>query len=167
MEELYLKILEAFENNTQLFYNAGLNPPRQIDLHRGQPDDEGAEIFLPAIFVDIRITASNTDPGPDATTVSVHILMDNGPGTENYSYNREDGLKYLQFIKVVKKILNKLVSEATSRLEYAGEEAVQTAYMRYIVVNYTCNTDRYTDSIHSRQVTKAAKPAPEIAIANE
>lgn len=150
MELVYQKIVETFNAHPQVFTDRNLPIPRTIDIDMGQPDDpESFEIFLPALFVNWNITPG-TD-GPDILTVDVSVLQEPGPGTESFSDRMPEGLEYMRLLKAIKFLLNRLSTEISSPLQYAGERPAATPFFKYHVISYRCGIDQYTDSIHRTQ----------------
>lgn len=158
MEIVYNKIVEVFNAHPEVFTDRELPVPRTIDIDMGQADDpEGFEIFLPGVFVNWSITPG-TD-GPDILTLDVSVLQEPGVGSENFTERLPESLEYLRLLKAVKYLLNKLSTDVTSPLQYAGERPAATPFFKYHIISYRCGIDQYTDTIHRPDYTEGSVEA--------
>ncbi|MBI9063267.1 MAG: hypothetical protein JEZ14_14900 [Marinilabiliaceae bacterium] len=147
MDQIYQKIIETFNANSQVFVERNLPPVRQVDIYMGQPDaPEIFELFLPGVFVEWGITPG-TNGEPDQLQLDFHILQEPGTHTEHFSARLTEGLEYILMVKTVKYLVNRLRAENSTPLTYAGERPRVTPFFKYHIVSYTCSIDSDTGSL--------------------
>jgi hypothetical protein len=148
MQTVYNKIIETFNDHSEVFSDRNLPGIKMIDIHMGQPDDpEGWDVFCPAIFIDWRIAPGSEGEG-DTLALDFHVLQEPGTGTENFNERLPEGLEYMEILKAVKSLINRLRAENTTPLKYAGERPAITPFFKYTILMYTCKIDSYNESIH-------------------
>ncbi|MBS2100695.1 hypothetical protein [Carboxylicivirga linearis] len=148
MESIYLQIAQKFKDNEQVFIDRNLPPVRQVDIYMGQPDDaESFEVFCPSVFVDWTIN-EDENTGTNYMQLDFHVLQEPGAGTEHYSDRLTEGMEYLQMLKTVKYLVNKLSADNTTPLKYMGERPRITPFFKYHIVSYKCYIDEDQDSIN-------------------
>ena len=153
MDKLYSVIAQTFTDNQQVFIDRGLQPVRQCDIYMGQADDaESFELFLPGVFVDWNITPG--EPGEqDILLVDFHVLQEPGTNSENYSERLTESMQYLQTLKTVKYLMNRLRSTTSTPLTYNGERPRITPFFKYHIVTYKCFIDSDEGSINRPTLT--------------
>lgn len=139
MEEIYLKILDTFDRQRNLFGSRGLPAPRTIDVYQGQPDNADIfEFLLPAIFIDWQTAwRRESDQYTGTITIDAHVLMNPEGGADSFNFKSGAGVQYIRFVDVVKQCLNELATPASTRLALTLERPVATEYYKYHVLSYT------------------------------
>lgn len=143
MDLLLQKIYEVVEaNNDSIFRHLALEPVRTMDLYRGQPlNPEKFEYFeTPALFFDYAITSwekkGNSYAGNGS--IDVHVVVDSPfDGTSNIFTNKAESLRRVFYYKIVRRLLDNLESENTSKLIRRDERPVDTGVIVYHVLPYT------------------------------
>ena len=140
MLSIFNKIKSTFEANKKVFTDRGLPFIRTIDIHIGQPDDpDNFEVFTPSMFLSWDIKPGNAMGESDTLTIDVHVLQEPQGSV---------GTEYMGVITAVKYLLNRLKTDTSTPLEYAGERPAATQYFRYHILTYTCKVDAYTETVH-------------------
>lgn len=142
MQELILKLYDTFEGAEDLFTAAGLVPVRCMDLYRGQPQaPEQFEYYdLPALFFDFSISWSLEGKYYNGLlTLDVHVVTDATWDTGNISTNKLEGLKKTTFIEMVRRLLDGVSTNESSKLKRVAERPMEAAVTNYHVLTYNCN----------------------------
>jgi hypothetical protein len=148
MKILYQAILDAFSRDVQaedsVFAGYGVEPPNYIDLYDGQPEaPDQFEFMCPAIFIDYAIAwQKNGAFRVGALMLTVHVLTDATPDTDNISARLSEGLKKIDYCDAVVDLLDGLETEETSGLTLTDERPVATDYFNYRQLKFTCNISR-------------------------
>ncbi|MFR8080625.1 MAG: hypothetical protein ACLU6Z_02615 [Odoribacter splanchnicus] len=145
MKNLYLKIIDVFEKNKNMFHEAGLMPVETIDLYDGQPfDPTNFEFTYPAVFVDYRIEwgKGNNIRKQGTLEVEIHVLTHPGPGTENFNPRMEEGLEKLEYYKLIADLMETVATDNIQRLVVTGEEPVMTDYGSYHLIKFVTTVFR-------------------------
>ena len=113
-----------------------------IDVYLGQPTaPDQFEFALPAIFIDY-----SADYNAEIFYLYLHIIQDFAEDTENFAPNRSEGLKFNDYLTVVKSLLNGLrVRPVFGALHLYQETPTQTEYFYDHTITFRCtlNTDLY------------------------
>lgn len=156
MKVLYLKIVEAFENNKQRFVDAGLQPFEVIDLYGGQPDSPASfEFTCPALFIDYGIDWERGSALMKKGMISVetHILLQPHVGTENINPRMIEGLAKLEYYDLVSELIETVSTENISTLRLISEKPAMTEYFCYHTMTFDAAIYRQKQSkltsIHS------------------
>ncbi len=138
MNRVFKKIQDVLTSNTQKFANAGVQAPETFDIYMGQPSSPGAfEFFNPAIFFDY-----NIDYDQGLCYIYLHCVQDFGADTENFAEHQDDGLKYIQYLKVVKRCLNKIrPGKPFGPLRLYQDVPVISEYYFYHQITLRCSVD--------------------------
>ncbi len=146
MDVMYQLIAKTLTENKTEFTNRGISAVRQCDIYMGQPDDpESFELFLPAVFVDWNIVPGNVGE-QDLLQLDLHILQEPGTNSESFSNRISESMAYLTRVKTVKYLVNKLRTETSTPLTYAGERPRVTGFFKYHIASYKCYFDNDHDS---------------------
>lgn len=139
MEEIYLKIIEAFEAKKQWFTNAGLKPPKFVDFYFGQPDDpEQFEFVLPALFVDYSSTWTKEGRVyAGQTTLNFHAIPELAPTASNISARQSAGLKIITWYRLVRQVLDTVTGENFADLLRGTESPAYTRDFKYHIMSYS------------------------------
>jgi hypothetical protein len=112
INKLYNTILNKFEDKKQLLIDAGITEALMVDMFMGQPNNPDAfEMTTPAVFIDYSIDWQN-----EVVYIDAHVIMDYEQETENFSLNRELGLRYLNLLAFVRYCLHGLKSEDLGKM---------------------------------------------------
>lgn len=147
MEELIKKIYQVLDDNQSVFTAAQLSPVKTIDLYKGQPiNPEIFEFFeTPALFLNHNITWSlvgKTYQGE--LTIEAHLLIDSPfEGTANIFTNHEEALRRNFYHKLVRKILDGIETNETTKLIRVSERPVDTGVVVYHILEYRCQIFNY------------------------
>lgn len=139
MKNLYLKIIDVFEKNKNMFCEAGLSPVETIDLYGGQPfEPTNFEFTYPAVFIDYRIDwgKGNNMRKQGTLEIEAHILTHPGPGTENFNPRIEEGLEKLEYYELIAGLMETVATDNIQRLVMTGEEPVVTDYGSYHLIKF-------------------------------
>ena len=138
MKQYISMILSAIEAHSEDFANAGVTPPQTVDVYMGQPSKpEDFEFSLPAVFVDYA-----ADYDGEVFDLYLHVLQDFADDTENFAPNREQGLEYLTFLTVLKRILNGIkMKPVFGVLRPYQESPVLTEFYQYHMLAFRCSFD--------------------------
>jgi hypothetical protein len=148
MKILYQAILDAFEGDKQaedsIFAAYGVEHPRYIDLYDSQPNvPEQFEFMCPAVFIDYAIAWQKKGAFRVGTLMlTVHVLTDATPETDNISARLPEGLKKIDYYEAVVDLLEGLETEETSGLTLTDERPVTTDYFNYHQLTFTCTISR-------------------------
>lgn len=144
MDKLYIKILDAFKSKQAVFTDAGLVPPKFIDLYRGQPQEpEQFDGVVPySIFIEYAIDWRN-----GLLTLSVHVLIDMINPTNSRLNPDLTALKMITYYQKVHEVLNGLSSDNTGKLERTTEtpQNIQGAHYQIITYEAKIYSHQYTD----------------------
>lgn len=142
MNRVFKKIQDVLTSNTAKFLDAGVQPPETIDIYLGQPSAPGAfEFFNPAVFFDY-----NIDYDQGLCYIYLHCLQDFGADTENFAAHQDDGLKYIEYLKVIKQCLNKVrPGKPFGALKLYQDIPVQSEYYLYHQITLRCSVDTGLD----------------------
>ena len=163
MRNLYLKIIEAFENNKERFTDAGLLPIETIDLYDGQPDEpNNFEFTCPAIFIDYRIEwergGSMLKKG--VVQIDLHVLTHPGMSTENFNPRLPEGLNKLAYYELISELMESVATDNIATPALIGEEPVITDYFCYHLLKF--NTAIYRNK--GKKYTPISDVKPNIDI---
>lgn len=141
MQNLFLKLYEAFATAAPDFEAAGLKPIATIDRYRGQPiEPEAFEYFdHPALFVGRQTTWSEEKGGVwvGTPTLEFHLLLDTMGETGSQYTNHEEALGYFKYITQVRKVLDNFRTDFTSKFKRANDNEVDTGVFIYEIIRYT------------------------------
>ncbi|MBQ3658021.1 MAG: hypothetical protein II956_14465 [Bacteroidales bacterium] len=145
MKRVYNAIMSALQKKAAQFKVLGVNPPETFDIHLGQENNpEDFEFALPAIFYDYSL-----DIVGGFVYVYLYIIQDYGEDTENFATNRDNGIRFLDFITAVKRCLNNVrtTNKAYGKLELYQEQPQQNLdfYCHLLTLRCTYNADNDTD----------------------
>lgn len=122
MKAFYNTTIEAFEKaeNKAKFTDQNISPVSYIDLYAGQEQfEENFELFAqPALLVDWDVSYQSDTP---TATVTFYACYEQLRDTSNISLNRELGLKFLDYVATIDKIIQSIESEETGKLELITE----------------------------------------------
>lgn len=142
IEGLYQKIADAKPLFQQ--YNLLLDDPDgtthnfYMDVYRSQPlEPELYEYFsLPAIFVDYTIQGQGTG-NARLVTLTLHIILDDMPNTNNFSEQREQGFNRCVYSALLQKILEDArLTKHSGKLSFVSEEIVDEPVINYHIQTY-------------------------------
>lgn len=145
MQNLYLKILEQFKNNSHRFKELDLEPIRTVDMYSGQPDNpELFEFTTPAVFVDYNI---DWEKGSSAVkrgvlNLTLHIITDPTLGTENWSHNKEEGLRRLMYYALILELMEGVRTDTVGSLYAISEQPEKTDYFDYHTITFQTSITR-------------------------
>lgn len=141
MDKLFIKAInDAFAAAAADFVNAGLPPVATIDKFRGQPlNPEAFEIFaLPAVFYNMKCDWSKSGKSYNGImTVEFHIVQDATWEISNISTNMEEGLKQVDLLNLVRRVLDGVSSPNTGKLTRLTEIPVDSGVTIYDMIAYT------------------------------
>ena len=140
MKQLILKVQQAFDDAAGTFTEYGLPTVAHIDKYRGQiMNPELFETYnLPAIFYQIRITWEKRGKLYSGVgTIDFHVQQDATWEVSSISTNQAEGLKQIDFLALVRAVLDDLSSEVTGKLQRSTETSVETDITPYDVLSYT------------------------------
>lgn len=120
MKTFYNKLIEAFELPDNKAKFGDITPVQYIDIYAGQDQfEENFELFAqPALLVDWDIDHQSEQP---TATVNLYCCYEQLRDTSNISFNRELGLKFLDYIEIIDSIVRTIESEETGKLELVSE----------------------------------------------
>ncbi len=122
MKNFYKKLIATFDllENQAKFTEQNIAPVQYIDIYAGQDQfEENFELFSrPAVLVDWDLDHQN-----DSTiaTINLYCCYEQLRDTSNISLNRELGLKFLDYIETIDKIVRTIETEATGKLKLMRE----------------------------------------------
>lgn len=122
MKAFYNKLIAEFEKAETIDKFNAVNVPAvgYIDLYAAQEqDEENFELFArPTVLVEWDINHS-TDPA--TATITVYACYEQLRDTSNISANREAGLRFLDYVRVVDEVISNIESEDTGKPEIKTE----------------------------------------------
>lgn len=144
MNRLFKKIQDVLTSNQQKFEDAAVQPPETLDVYLGQPvAPDDFEFVNPAIFFDY-----NIDYSQGLCYIYLHCLQDFGADTENFARHQDDGLKYIDYLNVIKRCLNKIrPGKPFGVLKLYQDVPVTSEYYYYHQITLTCTIDPDYDDV--------------------
>ena len=143
MERIINKITEVLEAQKTLFVNSGLESIETIDIYKGQPESpEKFEFGIPAVFIDYNI---NYDQ--ELAYIILHALYEDDNETENYSPQRNEGLKYITFLKLIKRCLKGVkLPPVFGALKLSEDTPTQSGDFNYHQITFECSYHEELDN---------------------
>ena len=157
MKQYIQLIRNTIEAHAADFTAAGVLPPQTIDVYMGQPNNpEDFEFTLPAVFIDY-----SADYDGEVLDLQLHVVQDFLDDTENFAPQRDNGLRFVTFLSVLKKCLYGLKYGVPKELRSHGvsvrpvfgvlklyqETPMQTDFFHYHLLTLRCslNSDLYAE----------------------
>lgn len=142
MKAFYQKLHEVFfkEENKDLYRKKGIAPVQCIDLYAGQDYmEEAFEVHLfPAIFV--RWSIAYTDNYEAVATLTFRLCYEQLRDLSNLGINKEEGLKFMDFIDVTDKLLKTIETPTTGKLQLISEDlAMEETVVDVFTLVYQCS----------------------------
>jgi hypothetical protein len=142
MDHIFVNALyAAFAAKEEKFTEAGYPPVRHIDKMRGQPlNPEQFEGFeLPAVFFGMRCEWEQQGKLYNGNmTIDFHVVQDATWEISSIATNNQEGLKQINFLQLVRYVLDNLSSPVTSKLKRFAENPVDSGVTIYDMLTYTC-----------------------------
>lgn len=141
MKTFYQAVIAAMEHpeNKSKFTDQEITPIKYIDLYADQYlNPEAFDLFAQnALLVDWDIDYSDDTP---IATINFHCCYEQLRFTDNLSANRELGLKFLDYVVVIDKILQNIQSPETGRLELYNEGFLKMdSIVDVYILSYRCS----------------------------
>ena len=140
MDRLFSKILETIEGAANKFSNAGLTPPQTIDAYLGQPESpEDFEFFTPAVFIDISADYANK-----IGYAHVYVAQRYGSDSENFADDRQSGLWYFRFLRILKNCLKGIKTPpvfGALKLHQENPLSAEKFHYHQVVFSFTLNDE--------------------------
>lgn len=144
MKQYIQLIRNTIEAHTADFTAAGVPVPQTIDVYLGQPNrPEDFEFTLPAVFIDY-----SADYDGEVLDIQMHVVQDFLDDTENFAPRRDEGLRFVTFLSVLKKCLYGLkMRPVFGVLKLYQELPMQTEFFYYHLLTMRCsfNADLYAE----------------------
>ncbi len=162
MKAFYLQIHEIFELNTtkQQFTDKQLPTVNFIDLYAGQDyNEEAFEGHLyPALYLQWNIDYKTT---PATATVTVRLCYEQLRDTSNLGRNKDEALRFLDFIKEVDTVLKTIETDSTGKLSLVSEglnieDTIVDTYTLLYNCSYTGNEKNTTTQYDSGSIDDVA-----------
>ena len=145
MKQYIQLIRNTIEAHAADFTAAGVLPPQTIDVYMGQPNNpEDFEFTLPAVFIDY-----SADYDGEVLDIQLHVVQDFLDDTENFAPQRDEGLRFVTFLSVLKKCLYGLkMRPVFGVLKLYQETPMQTDFFNYHLLTLSCsfNSDLYAET---------------------
>lgn len=140
MKQAIDNIILRIAENSEAFTQRNLIAPQTMDIYLGQPTaPDQFEFDLPAIFIDYMADYAN-----EKLYFYLHVLQDYEEDTEHFAQNRADGMRFNDYLTVIKRLLNGVkMGGAFGVLKLYQELPVQTEFYYYHQITLACNL--YTD----------------------
>lgn len=141
MKDFYKKLHETFNNQEvkDKFTSAGIQPIRYIDIYAGQ--DYNPQLFeiqlYPALFVSWTIDYSQSNP---VANLTFRLAYEQMRDFSNLSINKDEALKFIDFIAITDQIIKTIESQNTSKLLLVSEELnIEETVIDVFTLTYQCN----------------------------
>lgn len=122
MQNFYRKLIEAFEldENKAKFAEKNVAPVTYIDLYASQEQfEDNFELFAQnALLVEWSV---NYDSDIPIATVTLYCCFEQLRDTSNISFNRDLGLRFLDYIDAIDEVATSIETEKTGKLEIVSE----------------------------------------------
>lgn len=122
MQNFYRKLIEAFEldENKAKFIEKNVAPVAYIDLYASQEQfEDNFELFAQnALLVEWSV---NYDGDVPIATVTLYCCFEQLRDTSNISFNRDLGLRFLDYIDAIDEVATSIETEKTGKLEIVSE----------------------------------------------
>lgn len=122
MKDFYIKTIEAFDKpeNQALFTDKGIPFVDYIDIYAGQDlNEENFELFSqPALLLEWEI---DHEPDTPLVTITCYCCFEQLRDTSNKSLNRDMALKFLDYVAVIREVIESVTTEKTGKLELVSE----------------------------------------------
>lgn len=131
----------AFAAKQQKFIDAGYPPVKHIDKMRGQPlNPEQFEGFeLPAVFFSMRCSWEQQGKLYNGLmTVDFHVVQDETWEISSIATNKNEGLKQINFLSLMRYVLDNFSSPVTSKLKRFADTPIDSGVTIYDQLSYTC-----------------------------
>lgn len=156
MKAFYKKLIQTLEegDNKALFVQKDITPPKYIDLFADQYfNPEAFDLFhANAVLVEWDI---DHNTAPSLATITAHCCYEQLRFTDNTSKNRELGLLFLDYIRLVDKIIRTIESKNTGKLKLVNEgfqkmDSIVDVYLLTYQCSYTPDqeTPTYQDGAY-------------------
>ncbi len=141
MKEFYNKLHSTFDSQEvkDLYFDNNIEPVKYIDIYAGQ--DYNPQLFeahlYPALFVTWSI---NYDSETPVANVIIRLAYEQLRDFSNISANKEEALKFIDFIAITDKIIKTIESKNTSKLLLTNEELnIEETVIDVFTLTYRCN----------------------------
>jgi hypothetical protein len=148
MKAFYKKLHDTFalQSIKDRYSYAGVPEVQSIDLYAGQdfsPEWFEARLF-PAVLVSWSIDYNNE---PATATITFRLCYEQLRDLSNIGASKEEGLKFLDFIKITDDVIKSIETETTGKPSLVLEEQeVNETIVDVFILTYTCSyTGKYKD----------------------
>lgn len=136
MKRLIDNIQQTLQAGRQLFLDNDVKPVAHFDLFYNQPSmPDTMEWNCPAVFLDYMLDYDN-----ERAYIYLHCIYEDMEETDNAELNRDYGLKYLTFLKLIKHLLKGLKTPPIfSALQLYQDSPMQSEYFHYHTISFSCS----------------------------
>ena len=145
MKTLYKAILNKLKDSKTAFTEQGITPVNYIDLFADQ-------YFMPEMF---ELFAENSvlmdwdidhTSSPAIATLNIHCCYEQLRFTDNLSANTDLGLKFLDYVDIVHKLVSGVTTAQTGKLELNYEGFIKMdSIVDVYMLTYTCSYNGRTN----------------------